>query len=124
MKISDLTIEIEKALQEYTEEVEEAIAQIIEEDVEAAVKELREVSPKKTGEYARGWAAQKEMSAGTIKMTIYNKNKPQLTHLLEFGHAKRGGGRVSAIPHIAPVEEKLIDQVTRDIEEAIKRGGS
>jgi len=124
MKISDLTIEIEKALQEYTEEVEEAIAQVIEEDVEAAVKELRDVSPKKTGEYARGWASQKEMSEGSIKMTIYNKTKPQLTHLLEFGHAKRGGGRVAARPHIAPVEEKLIDQVTRDIEEAIKRGGS
>ena len=124
MKISDLTIAIEKALQEYTEEVEEAIAQVIEEDVEAAVKELQNVSPKKTGEYARGWASQKEMSEGSIKMTIYNKDKPYLTHLLEFGHAKRGGGRVAAIPHIAPVEEKLIDQVTRDIEEAIKRGGS
>ena len=121
--MKDLTIEIEKALREYTEEVEEAIARVIEEDVEAAVKELKNVSPKKTGEYARGWAAQKEVSGGTIKMTIYNKNKWQLIHLLEFGHAKRGGGRVSARPHIAPVEEKLIDKVTRDIEEVIRRGG-
>ncbi len=121
--MKDLTIEIEKALKEYTEEVEEAVAQIIEEDVEAAVKELKDTSPKKTGEYARGWTAKKEMTDGGIKMTIYNKTKPQLTHLLEFGHAKRGGGRVSARPHIAPVEEKLIDQVTRDIEEAIRRGG-
>jgi len=121
--MKDLTIEIEKALKEYTEEVEEAIAQVIEEDVEAAVKELKDTSPKKTGEYARGWTSKKETSDGGIKMTIYNKTKPQLTHLLEFGHAKRGGGRVAARPHIAPVEEKLIDQVTRDIEEAIRRGG-
>ena len=122
--MKDLTIEIEKALKEYTEEVEEAVAQIIEEDVKEAVKELKDVSPKKTGEYAKGWTSKKEMTDGGIKMTIYNKTKPQLTHLLEFGHAKRGGGRVSARPHIAPVEEKLIDQVTRDIEEVIRRGGS
>ena len=121
--MKDLTIEIEKALREYTEEVEESIAQIIKEDVEAAVKELKDTSPKKTGEYARGWSAKKEMTDGGIKMTIYNKTKPQLTHLLEFGHAKRGGGRVAARPHIAPVEEKLIDKVTRDIETAIRRGG-
>jgi len=121
--MKDLTIEIEKALREYTEEVEEAIAGVIEEDVEAAVKELKDASPKKTGEYARGWTAKKEMTDGGLKMTIYNKTKPQLTHLLEFGHAKRGGGRVAARPHIAPVEEKLIDQVTRDIEDAIRRGG-
>ena len=121
--MKDLTIEIENALKEYTEEVEEAVAQIIEEDVKEAVKELKDVSPKKTGEYAKGWTSKKEMTDGGIKMTIYNKTKPQLTHLLEFGHAKRGGGRVAARPHIAPVEEKLIDQVTRDIEEAIRRGG-
>lgn len=122
--MKDLTIEIEKALREYTEEVEESIAQIIKEDVEAAVKELKDTSPKKTGEYARGWTSKKETTDGGLKMTIYNKTKPQLTHLLEFGHAKRGGGRVSARPHIAPVEEKLIDKVTRDIEDAIiRRGG-
>lgn len=121
--MKDITIEIEKAIREYTAEVEEGIARVIEADAKEAVNELQNISPKKTGKYAKGWTVKKETSEDGIKMIIHNKNKPQLTHLLEFGHAKRGGGRVSGIPHIKPVEEKLIEQVTRDIEEVIRNGG-
>lgn len=124
MKVKDLAIEIEKAVKEYTEEVERGIATVIEKDVQEAVTELKNTSPKRTGDYAKGWTAKKEVSEGHIKMTIYNKNKPQITHLLEHGHAKRNGGRVSGIPHIKPVEQKLNEQVVRDIEDVIKRGGA
>ena len=35
---------------------------------------------------------------------IYSK-KPGLSHLLEKGHAKSGGGRTSAYPHVKPAAE-------------------
>lgn len=121
--MKDITIEIEKAIKDYTADVEKGISSVIEKDVAAAVQELKANSPKRSGEYAKGWASQKEGRIGEIKMTIYNKDRPQLTHLLEFGHAKRNGGRVAAIPHIKSVEQRLNEQIVNDIENVIKRGG-
>ena len=50
--------------------------------------------------------------------TVHSANRYQIAHLLEPGHAKRGGGRVAARPQIAAAEEKGI----RDLEDRIKEG--
>ena len=50
--------------------------------------------------------------------TVHFANRYQIAHLLEHGHAKRGGGRVAARPQIAAAEEKGI----RDLEDRIKEG--
>ena len=53
-------------------------------------------------------------------MTLYSK-VPGLPHLLENGHAKRGGGRVPGKTHIAPVEQELIKQFEEQIEKAVSK---
>ena len=53
---------------------------------------------------------------------MHSKNRYQLTHLLENGHAKRGGGRVRAFPHIAPAETAGTEQLVKDIERDLKKG--
>lgn len=119
VSIDDVGTEIANIIQEYTEDVSKAIEEENKNISDEAVKELRNTSPKKTGEYAKGWSKKKQGNG----YVIYNKKKPSLTHLLEHGHAKRGGGRVSGKPHIRPVEEKAIKKLEDSVIKIIKNGG-
>lgn len=51
----------------------------------------------------------------------YNKKYYRLTHLLEFGHATRNGGRTKAIPHIRPTEDKYREKFVEELERKIRR---
>ena len=61
-------------------------------------------------------------SSHTLEVVVHSKNRYQLTHLLEFGHCLRNGGRTRAMPHIAPAEEKGIEQLEKQIERSIRNG--
>lgn len=69
-----------------------------------------------TGRYAEGWTSRVENDRLSATGTIYNGKLPGLPHLLEHGHAKRGGGRVPGRAHIAPVEQILESAFMRAIE--------
>jgi len=123
ISVDQLANEIAKGLAEYTKDIIEGIDGASERIVKNAVKELNAESPKKTGKYAKGWAVKTEKKYGeTNSHIIYNKNKPGLAHLLEYGHAKRGGGRVQGKPHIGPVEEQVINEFTAEVEKVVKGG--
>ena len=73
-----------------------------------------------SGKYASGWASKVEDSRLGAKAILYNAKVPGLPHLLEHGHAKRGGGRVAGRIHIAPVEEELDRMFTSELEAGLR----
>lgn len=112
----NLADEIAQALQEFTSEVTEGLENAKKEVAQETVIDLKQTSPELTGDYRKGWARKR---VGTAEV-VHNKTDYQLTHLLEKGHAKRGGGRVAAIPHIAPAEERAILEYIERVEEVIR----
>jgi len=114
--IDNLADEIAKSLTLYTAEVTEELEKVKKKVTRDGVKRLREGSPKDSGRYAAGWTMTQQDGA----LIIHNKNKPQLTHLLEYGHAKRTGGRVAGKRHIEPVEAKIVEEFENAVEKVVR----
>lgn len=106
-------------------------ADLATDDLKAAVKktgnevrkQIQSTAPKASGKYSKSWSVKttKESSNG-MEVTVYSRNRYQLAHLLEFGHAKRGGGRVATRPHIAAAEQAGIESFEQAIERSLRNG--
>ena len=91
----------------FNKEVEEITTQAGRE----CAKKLRSASPKRTGKYASGWTAKKQPGGlRGVSSVVYNNKAPGLAHLLEYGHANKGGGRTPAHPHIKSVEQEMSEE--------------
>ena len=112
-KIKDVTLQpLNEILQEYGEEVQDVVFNSLDEVAKETVKEVRANSPVLSGGYAKGWTKTKVTKDWKrIKVTVYNKLKPGLTHLLNDGHGLRGGGRVSGDHHIDMAEDYAIQRL-------------
>lgn len=117
MNIDGMADAIMKELEEYANITTENVKKGTKKVAQKAVKELKESSPKNTGDYAKSWKSKvTNETSHSITSTIYAGNgQYRLTHLLEKGHAKRGGGRVEGTPHIAPVETMCRDQLMEEM---------
>ena len=115
--IDDLTAEVMQGLSDYAELTDKAMKKAVRKTATAVKNEISANAPKKTGRYQKSWTAKKvKENSHTLEMTVHSKDRYQLTHLLEKGHALRNGGRARAFPHIAPAEEhgaELLEDLIR-----------
>ena len=119
--IDNLAEEIMQGLQEYADLADTAMKAAVKKTATSVKKEISANAPKRSGKYRKSWTTKKTReNSHTLEMTVHSKDRYQLTHLLEKGHAKRGGGRVAAIPHIAPAEANGEVLLTELIEKALK----
>ena len=110
-----------RIVNEYETGVNSASKQTISKVTRWGAKELRNGAsvPVKTGEYKAGFTSTVDIKRTGAFGTVYNKAKPGLVHLLEKGHAKVGGGRVKAYPHVAPVAEQMFAKLENELESEV-----
>ena len=118
--IDAMADEIMKGLTEYADLADTAMKKAVRKTAKSVKDEISANAPKRTGTYAKSWSSKKiKENSHSLEMTVHSKNRYRLAHLLEKGHAKRGGGRVSGRPHIAPAEENGVKMLEKLIEEAL-----
>ena len=116
VKIDDLAAAVERELAAYSQEMTDELKKEVKAVSRETSDRIQRDSPKATGDYGRGWGVKVEFENDRdIRVRILNRKKPQLTHLLEHGHAKRNGGRVEGKPHIGPAEQEAEEKLLRKV---------
>lgn len=119
-KIDNLAKEIMDGLKEYADLATDDVKKAVRKAGNSVRKDISESAPKDTGKYSKSWTVKKtKETSNSLEVTVHSKNRYQLAHLLEHGHAKRGGGRVATKPHIAKAEESAIEVFEKEIDKAL-----
>ena len=122
IQVDQLAKEVMDGLEEYAKLAADVLKKEIQKAGKTAKTQIEQTAPRRTGKYAKSWAVKKTSeTSNSLEVTVHSKTRYALAHLLENGHAKRGGGRVAAIPHIAPAEEAAVQSLERNIETTLGR---
>ena len=120
VSVDQLANAINAAHQEYATLAASDMKKCIADAGKTIRKEIRSHAPKESGQYGKNWRVKKMAEdSQTVEYIVYSPKRYFLAHLLEHGHAKRNGGRVSARPHIAPAEETGEEKLIQDLERAL-----
>ena len=120
VSIDEMADAINEGLKEYATLASTEVKKAVRKSAKTVKDQISANAPSRTGAYKGSWVATKQSeSSQSLQMVVHSKSRYQLAHLLEKGHAKRGG-RVAGRPHIAPAEQAGIEQLQSLIEKALK----
>lgn len=123
ISVTELSDAVKEELDNYRDIAIEAMDKAVKDAGETVKKEISERASNlfKGKKYAKSWVSKETAhTALGVEVTVHSPSRYRIAHLLENGHAKRGGGRVEGKPHIAPAEAIGEKQLTEDLEKALK----
>lgn len=126
IRADQLTDVINRELTIYSQEVNEKIKAITESNIKSLVEKTKATAP--VGHRKRHYKSNitSQVNVENSRKIIgqwYVKGKDyRLSHLLEYGHALKNGGRVDGTGFISKASEEIINNYTREIEEVLKGG--
>lgn len=133
-KSNQFVVQMQQILDDYSKEVKRVMNNAADKVAKESLRKLRSDSPKKTGDYAKGWTIKRERGAsGVNTLIIHNKTDYQLAHLLERPHeivnrdhqgrirsyGSTGPGHGQKV-HIEPVERWANEELPLEIERELE----
>ena len=100
VSIDEMDNAIMDELEKYADLAADELKAAVKETAASVRKDIQAGAPVDTGKYKKSWSV---------------KN-------VRHGHAKRGGGRVAAKPHIASAEQRGNEKLVQTIEQKLKGG--
>lgn len=124
VSIDEMDSAIMEELEKYADLAADDLKAAVKETAASVRKDIQAGAPVDTGKYKKSWSVKNvHEDSESIDLVVHSRNRYQIAHLLEHGHAKRGGGRVAAKPHIASAEQRGNEKLVQTIEQKL-RGGS
>lgn len=121
VSVDEMDQAINEQLQKYAGSITEDMKDSLRESAKEMRKDISRNSPVRTGRYKKSWTVKKiAENSISLELVVHSKNRYQLTHLLEHGHALRNGGRVEGKPHIKPAEEAGKKKLVESLKEKIQ----
>lgn len=129
IKINDLSKEINKILEFYSDEVISDTKEVVDDVTDKALSIVKEKAPvddrnvKRKGKYKRSLKKTTVFESNTEKRNVIHASggEHRLAHLLEDGHATVNGGRVDGKPHFKYADDYVNEEFPKKLEE--KLGG-
>jgi len=128
MDVNQLAAAIEHELQSFSDAVSEKIGEAVETVANEVNSEIKQhvTFRQRTGKYVKTFHIKKINTGNKYNHSrIWHVQSPhhRLTHLLEHGHALRGGGRTRAFPHIIYGEQLAEQRMQELTEKAVQDAG-
>lgn len=123
--IDGLADAINEELKLYKSDVNDKVKASVRKNMRAMVQETKAQRFKQdTGDYRKAIASKTiSNTVNEVTMMWYVKSPHyRLSHLLEYGHATRNGGRTIAYGFIEKAEKTAVTNFEKDIMEALKNG--
>ena len=123
VSIDEMDNAIMDELEKYADLAADELKAAVKETAASVRKDIQAGAPVDTGKYKKSWSVKNvRADSESIELVVHLRNRYQIAHLLEHGHAKRGGGRVAAKPHIASAEQRGNEKLVQTIEQKLKGG--
>ena len=123
VSIDEMDNAIMDELEKYADLAADELKAAVKETAASVRKDIQAGAPVDTGKYKKSWSVKNvREDSESIELVEHSRNRYQIAHLLEHGHAKRGGGRVAAKPHIASAEQRGNEKLVQTIEQKLKGG--